>query len=180
LLDLQSLQYMELVSWHFSKCVLKWPTPTVIQIRFQRTPIKMPRHVTETPTGKLQYYEKRQLLKPRDVYYPAKHNRMMATRALHSLQGSSSWSEGQPLTAGAHSLWSGNLLSNTALRTANIYFRSDMFSIDRPCVLGVRVPGYRSGGPGLDFRAVQKQSSGSGTGSTHPREYNWGATWKKK
>jgi hypothetical protein len=23
------------------------------------------------------------------------------------------------------------------------------------------------------------RSSGSGTGSTHPREYNWGATWKK-
>jgi hypothetical protein len=23
-------------------------------------------------------------------------------------------------------------------------------------------------------------SSGSGTGSTQPREYNWGATWKKK
>jgi hypothetical protein len=24
------------------------------------------------------------------------------------------------------------------------------------------------------------RSSGSGTGSTQPREYNWGATWKKK
>jgi hypothetical protein len=23
----------------------------------------------------------------------------------------------------------------------------------------------------------EKQSSGSGTGSTQPREYNWGATW---
>jgi hypothetical protein len=23
------------------------------------------------------------------------------------------------------------------------------------------------------------RSSGSGTGSTHPRQYNWGATWKK-
>jgi hypothetical protein len=23
------------------------------------------------------------------------------------------------------------------------------------------------------------RNSGSGTGSTQPREYNWGATWKK-
>jgi hypothetical protein len=36
---------------------------------------------------------------------------------------------------------------------------------DRLCGLVVRVPGYRSRG------------LGSGTGSTQPREYNWGATW---
>jgi hypothetical protein len=41
----------------------------------------------------------------------------------------------------------------------------------RLCGLVVRVPGYRSRGP--DFL----RSSGSGTGSTQPREYNWGATW---
>jgi hypothetical protein len=45
--------------------------------------------------------------------------------------------------------------------------------IDRLCGLVVRVPGYRSGGPGLDSRALQgKKSCGSGTGSTQPREYN--------
>jgi hypothetical protein len=34
-------------------------------------------------------------------------------------------------------------------------------------------------GPGFDSRHYQKKSSGSGTGSTQPREYNWGATWYK-
>jgi hypothetical protein len=38
--------------------------------------------------------------------------------------------------------------------------------IDRFCGLVVRVP---------DFL----RTSGSGTGSTQPREYNCGATWKK-
>jgi hypothetical protein len=37
----------------------------------------------------------------------------------------------------------------------------------------------RCRGPGFDSRALQKKSSGSGTGLTQPREYNWGATWWK-
>jgi hypothetical protein len=48
----------------------------------------------------------------------------------------------------------------------------------------VRVLGYRSGGPGsipgttrLSWGGGGGTSSGSGTGSTWPREYNWGATW---
>jgi hypothetical protein len=48
---------------------------------------------------------------------------------------------------------------------------------DRLCGLVVRVLYYRSTGPGFDSRALPKKSSGSGTGSTQPREYNWGATW---
>jgi hypothetical protein len=46
--------------------------------------------------------------------------------------------------------------------------------------LVVRVPGYRSRGPGFDSRALQDfflRSSGSGKGSTWPCEYNWGAAW---
>jgi hypothetical protein len=31
--------------------------------------------------------------------------------------------------------------------------------------------------PGFDSRHYQKKSSGSGTGSTQPRYYNWGSTW---
>jgi hypothetical protein len=31
--------------------------------------------------------------------------------------------------------------------------------------------------PGFDYRHYKKKMSGSGTGSTQPREYNWGATW---
>jgi hypothetical protein len=30
---------------------------------------------------------------------------------------------------------------------------------------------------GFDSRHYQKKINGSGTGSTQPREYNWGATW---
>jgi hypothetical protein len=56
---------------------------------------------------------------------------------------------------------------------------------DRLCGLVVRVLGYRSGGPGwipgtTRFSEKKKKkvnSSGPGTGSTQPREYNWGATW---
>jgi hypothetical protein len=33
--------------------------------------------------------------------------------------------------------------------------------------------------PGFDSRHYQKKSSGSWTGSTQPRVYNWGATWYK-
>jgi hypothetical protein len=36
--------------------------------------------------------------------------------------------------------------------------------------------GYRSGGPGSIPDTTRKKSSGSGTGSTQPREYNSGAT----
>jgi hypothetical protein len=50
----------------------------------------------------------------------------------------------------------------------NIY----MYTDDRLCGLVNRVPGY----PVLpDFL----RSSGSGMGPTQPREYKWGATWKK-
>jgi hypothetical protein len=53
-----------------------------------------------------------------------------------------------------------------------------LFIFDRLCGLVLRVPGYRSGGPWFDSQALQK-SSGSGTGPTEPRDYNWEATWKK-
>jgi hypothetical protein len=40
-------------------------------------------------------------------------------------------------------------------------------------VIVVRVPGYRSRGPGVRFPALPDfLSSGSETGSTQPREYN--------
>jgi hypothetical protein len=44
-------------------------------------------------------------------------------------------------------------------------------SKDRLCGLVARVLGYRSGGPG-SIPGTTKKCSGSGTGSTQPREYN--------
>jgi hypothetical protein len=47
-----------------------------------------------------------------------------------------------------------------------------IYIYDRPCGLVVRVLGYRSGGSGSIPGTTRKKNSGSGTGSTQPREYN--------
>jgi hypothetical protein len=43
---------------------------------------------------------------------------------------------------------------------------------DRLCCLVVRLLGHRSGDLGSIPGTTRKKSNGSGTGSTHPREYN--------
>jgi hypothetical protein len=51
---------------------------------------------------------------------------------------------------------------------------------DRFCGLVVRVPNCRSRGRGsIPSTTRFLRISGSGTGPTQPREYNWRATWKK-
>jgi hypothetical protein len=51
-------------------------------------------------------------------------------------------------------------------------FKIFMVFFDCLCGLVVRVLGYRSGGPGSIPGTTRKKNSGSGTGSTQPREYN--------
>jgi hypothetical protein len=58
---------------------------------------------------------------------------------------------------------------NTVYIASN--YTSKHFNLDRLCGLVVRILGCRSGGPG-SIPDTTKKSSGSGTGSTQPREYN--------
>jgi hypothetical protein len=68
-----------------------------------------------------------------------------------------------------------NCVSFSTLNSAGITTHI-VYLIDRLCGLVVRVLGYISVGPG-SIPGTTKKSSGSGTGFTQPREYNWGATW---
>jgi hypothetical protein len=65
----------------------------------------------------------------------------------------------------------------TIFNRGNPVFQGNGPTNDRQCGLVVRVLGYRSVGPGSIPDTTRKKSDGSGTGSTQPREYNWGATW---
>jgi hypothetical protein len=60
--------------------------------------------------------------------------------------------------------------------THTLFLRTVSAMCDRLCGLVVGVLGYRSGGPGSIPGTTRKKSNGSGTGSTQPRGYNWGAT----
>jgi hypothetical protein len=64
-------------------------------------------------------------------------------------------------------------------RIGTIKYGLELNGTDRLCGLVVIVIDFRCRGPGFDSRALQKKSSGSGTGSSQPREYNWGAIWWK-
>jgi hypothetical protein len=64
-------------------------------------------------------------------------------------------------------------LKQPDIRTLDVHFKYQYrLAWCRLCGLVVRVLGYRSGGPGSIPGTTRKKSSGSGTGSTQPREYN--------
>jgi hypothetical protein len=54
----------------------------------------------------------------------------------------------------------------------SVTFMCAVVTVDRLCGLVVRVPGYRSGSSGSIPGHYKKKSSGSGTGSAQPREYD--------
>jgi hypothetical protein len=66
------------------------------------------------------------------------------------------------------------------LQAPKFFLLHSMYDLVDPTIvfmfLVVRVLGYRSGGPG-SIPGTTKKSSGYGTGSTQPREYNWGSPW---
>jgi hypothetical protein len=66
------------------------------------------------------------------------------------------------------------LRSRSVLMLREYYCELEQMKIytDRLCGLVIRVLGYRSGGLGSIPGTTRKKSSGSGTGSTQPREYN--------
>jgi hypothetical protein len=68
-----------------------------------------------------------------------------------------------------------NLFCGVIVRTYSLILGANynipLLRLDRLCGLVVRVVGYRSGGPGSIPGTTRKKSSGSGTGSTQPREY---------
>jgi hypothetical protein len=68
----------------------------------------------------------------------------------------------------------GNL---TRIRIDHLLMNVKVLQLESACSdrlggLVVRVLGYRSGGPGSFPGTTRKKSSGSGTGSTQPRDYN--------
>jgi hypothetical protein len=72
-----------------------------------------------------------------------------------------------------------NLFTKTPVSNLAWLSSDYLHGCDRLCGLVVWVLGYRSGGPGPIPSTTRKKSSGSGAGSTQPREYNWRATWWK-
>jgi hypothetical protein len=82
---------------------------------------------------------------------------------LHTMKGEDGW-------------WQSRIWKETIAICFNVPWKKG-----RLCGLVVRVPGYRSGGPGSMPGATRffLRSSGSGTGSTQPHEDNWGAISRK-
>jgi hypothetical protein len=75
-------------------------------------------------------------------------------------------------------LWTSIIWVEIAAREVKNYLRwlsaflTGEYNSRPPLWSSVRVLGYRSGGPGSIPGTTRKKSSGSGTGSTQPREYN--------
>jgi hypothetical protein len=98
-------------------------------------------------------------------------------RARHHLVASSTSANYADRWTCQHNSFCSQLLSsrlNIPDRNNSLLLLFDVTRVgsDRLCGLVVRVSGYRYRGPGFDSRGTTKKSSGSGTGSTQPCEYN--------
>jgi hypothetical protein len=82
-------------------------------------------------------------------------------------------SVGRPLWREAGSVLCKSQFSHLSVCTFTIYIWPPLWSGGQRSWLQIRRSRVRFSD------TTRKKSSGSGTGSTQPREYNWGATWKK-
>jgi hypothetical protein len=74
----------------------------------------------------------------------------------------------------------GNLRHEIILKCVILY-RLPLWSSGRSSWLQIRRPGFDSRHYQIFWEKKERKENGSvsGTGSTQPREYNWGATWEK-
>jgi hypothetical protein len=84
------------------------------------------------------------------------------------------WNKGHKSTG---DLELGSSLAYSPTRAAELWFYNVVVSYGPPLWSSGQSSWLQIRRPGFDSRHYQKKSSGFGTGSTQPREYNWGPTW---
>jgi hypothetical protein len=73
--------------------------------------------------------------------------------------------------------WVSGLCPSSGILNTRKHNRPPLWSSGQSSWLQIRRPGFDSRHYQIFWGGGEEESSGSGTGSTQPCEYNWGATW---